>query len=273
MASYPVLENGMASPHHIHVDFNTTGFNQSGGLTVGQRGSLRDGRVYYWTRNGTTTSFVRAQMLIMALPTANHANQAVNAAADFTIGSNTVTFNPAGTAIALEEYVEGFAFVLDGTGEGFQYKIKTHAGNAGSTQSTATLYDEVVVSTAGGATVSLVRNPYSDPLISVTDGADVAVGVPNATIAAATTVASNTVTTEDPSFGWVQTWGLCSVLADTGTTSQARGASLRPGNTAGAVSALAAGQADGAAGITVVGVNYEAPDTGEHWPVDLRIKP
>ncbi len=273
MASYPVLENGMASPHHIHVDFNTTGFNQNGGLTVGQRGSLRDGRVYYWTRNGTTTSLVRAQMLIMAINTANHSNQAVNAAADFTIGSNTVTLNPAGTAIALEEYVEGFACVLDGTGEGFMYKIKAHAGNAGSTQSEATLYEEVVVSTAGGATVSLVRNPYSDPLISVTDGADIAVGVPNATIAAATTVASNTVTTEDPSFGWVQTWGLCSVLADISTTSQARGASLKQGDTAGSVSALASAEADGAAADHVIAVNYEAPDDNEHWPVDLRIKP
>ena len=82
MASYPVLENGMGTPYHIHADYNTTGFRQTSRLPIGQRGSLRDGRVFYWTKNGTTTALTRAELLAVADSTANHINQTVNAAAD-----------------------------------------------------------------------------------------------------------------------------------------------------------------------------------------------
>ena len=149
---YPVLSNGQGSNHNIHTAYNKPAHR------VGTRAALDDGRVFYYAYNETAAALTLGEIIVTATVTPNHHDQTVNAAADFSAGSPNVVFNPAATAIVLGEYEDGYAFISDGTGEGLTYKIRDHDGNAGSAQSNAVLYDNVVTGTAGASTMSLVRS-------------------------------------------------------------------------------------------------------------------
>jgi len=170
---------------------------------VGTRGWLEDGRVFYYVYNHTATALTVGELLVTATVTPNHHDQTVNAAADFTAGSADVVFNPGATAIVLGEYEDGYCFLSDGTGEGQCWRIKSHAGNAGSTQSAAVLYDPVDTGAAAATTMSLVRNLYMNPQQSNTTVSEIPIGVPLKTITAATTAATATARVVDPYYGWV----------------------------------------------------------------------
>jgi hypothetical protein len=96
----------------------------------------------------------------------------------------------------------------------------------------------------------LDKNPWSAAVISVTDQADMPVGIPNVTITAAY-------------YGWLQTKGVCSAFADESITA---GLSLTTGTgVAGALEAL------DAAGEPLVGVALVAGVDDEYRAVSLMI--
>ena len=260
----PILANGLGSPQSIY-DSSSTPTHK-----VGTRGALPDGRVFYYTHNETAAALTLGELIVTATVTPNHHDQTVNAAADFTQGSTSVTLNPGATAIALLEYEEGIVFISDGTAQGLAYKIRDHAGNAGSTQSTATLYDPVVTTTAAASTMSLVRNKWKNPQQSNTTVSEIPVGVPQVTLAAATTAATATALPVDATYGWLQTWGPCPVLCDEAVTAEGQAITIGTG-TAGAVE-----EDDTATTVSqefIVGYNLTPLVDTEYQLVDLRIQP
>ncbi len=260
----PILANGLAINQGIYD------ITSAPALAVGTRGALLDGRVFYYTYNHTTTALVKGELLVTATVTPNHHDQTVNAAADFTAGSTNVVFNPAGTAIVQEEYVNGYAFFSDGTGEGQCYRIKSHAVNAGSTQSVATLYDSVDTGAAGATTISLVRNQYMNPQQSNISVSEIPIGVPLKEITVATTAATGSARVVDPYYGWVQTWGACPVLCDELINAEGQAVTIGT-SVAGRIEAD-----DTATTVSqefIVGYNLTPLVDDEYQLVDLRIRP
>ncbi len=237
---------------------------------MGSRGVLGDGRVFYYARNATAGALTLGEVIVTATVTPDHHDQTVNAATDFRLGLLDVVLNPAATAIVLEEYDQGYVFISDSTGRGINYQIQTHAGNAGSAQSTAKLYHPVVVATGAGSTVSLVRNPYSQAQQSNTTVSEVPVGIPMATLAAAAGVATATAAADTPTFGWLQTWGPCPVLCGENIAAEGRAVAISSGT-------LGAGDEDDNVTTVsqefIVGYNLTPFVNGEQQMVDLRIRP
>jgi hypothetical protein len=237
---------------------------------VGTAAGLDDGRAFYYTYNETAAALTLGEIIVTATVTPNHHDQTVNDAADFTAGSTAVVFNPGATAIVLGEYVDGYVFISDGTGEGLTYKIRDHVGNAGSAQSAATIYDPVVTGTAAASTMSLVRNAYMNPQQANTTVSEIPVGVPQVTLSAATTAATATAAVVDGQYAWMQTWGQAAVLCDEPITDEGQAITIGTG-TAGR-----AEEDDTATTVSqefIIGYNLTPFVDNEYQAVDLRIRP
>jgi len=202
MSLYPILTNGMGSDHHIH-EIKTRPSH-----VVGTRAASGDGRVYYYAVNTGAAALARGQLMVAATPIANH----LDLATDETfagIGTKVLragAITPGATLISADQYGEGFLVVIDDTGEALNYKIRQNtAFTSGTADGVVTLYDELVVAWGAGTTVSFVGNVFRNPVISVTDQIDLLAGVPTFTIPAGDVT---------PQYGWLQTWGEASLLAD-----------------------------------------------------------
>lgn len=266
----PVLDNGESSPQSIHVVNTSASGNASAAHKAGTRGRLQNGRVFYYCHNETTSNLNRGRVIVTATVTPNHLDQSVNAASDFTIHSKNVVFNPGATAINLDEYIDGYAFISDSTGQGVTYQVENHAANAGSTQSSAILYEPVAIGAGAASTISLVRNQYKNPQQSNTTVSEVPIGIPQIDIPAATTASTTSAHVVDGRYGWVQTWGPSTILCDEDIA--AEGVSVTIGtHTAGA--AEACDTADGASQEFILGYTLTPFDDTQFQMVDLRIRP
>src|SRR3990172_10639668 len=127
----PIIHGGVGSPQSIY-ESSTTAYHR-----VGTRGFAQDGRVWYYAWNETAAALTKGELIVNAGITTNHHDQTVNAATNFTIGWTDVIFTVGATAILLQEYVDGYVFITDGTAEASYYKIDGHNGHAGSTTSRA----------------------------------------------------------------------------------------------------------------------------------------
>lgn len=214
---------------------------------VGVKGETIDGRVYRYALAGGTT-LAPGKLGVAATVDANVTN--VTAAAAAAIGATSVTLD-AGGAITADTYADGYLTVNDATGEGISYLVDSHTGTSGAAELTVELADPIKVALVlDTSEVSLTQNPWSGVVISVADQADMPVGVPNVSITNAY-------------YGWVQTRGVCSVLADEAITA---GLAVTTGSsTVGAVEAL------DAAGEPQVGVALVAGVDTEYREVYLTI--
>lgn len=102
--------------------------------------------------------------------------------------------------LAADLLAGGFLLVSEGTlGVGQVYKIKGNTA-ASSAVVTFTLEEAVRVATTGTAKVDVKVNPYMDVVVAPTTATSGPVGVAQYAI-------------PDNSFGWIQTHGVCGVLA------------------------------------------------------------
>ena len=191
---------------------------------LGSLGLMNDGRSYRYAQAATAAALAPGMICIAPAITTNHEDLAVNT---FAVGDRSITVTVGGTAIAAEEYQEGFVNVTDETGQGIMYKIKNIPTSAGSEDVTVDLEEPIRVAAHADATVTLYRNKYRDIVVSASSKAAVPVGVPNVTIAA-------------DYYGWVQVGGPCSVLNDETTTAVAGTPVTIGAVTVGAVEPLAA---------------------------------
>jgi hypothetical protein len=91
--------------------------------------------------------------------------------------------------------------INDAAGEGIAYAIKGHPAADSGASLTVELEDPIAVALTTSSEATLIANRFAGVVISAVDQADTPAGVPNVAIAAG-------------EYGWLQTGGLCSVLAD-----------------------------------------------------------
>jgi hypothetical protein len=166
---------------------------------VGARGMTKDGRVYRYGSAAAAGALAPGKLAVAATKVDNHENIAVQAAA--AIGAKSVSVTLGATAATANQYAGGYLVVNDATGEGIAYPINGHPAHAGSGTLTVSLDQPIQVALTTSSEVSLIANPWSNAVISVTDQLDMPVGIPNVNIPAS-------------NFGWLQTRGVCAALAD-----------------------------------------------------------
>lgn len=265
----PMLYDGQSSPFNIYTQYLGTDRPH----VVGTRGFLEDGRVFYWARNATTAAVNIGELACSPAVTALHQTQTVAAAGDFTQGAMDVKLNIGATALNLREYEEGYVGVVFGvTGMTQYYQIRRHNGGAASTVVVARLYTPVQSTNDATAKFSLVRNPYQAVRQSVAASSTVMLpaGVPQVTLAAATSAATATAEAVGTTYGWLQTWGPALVLSGATVATVGKAMTISP-NTNGAI------ELDNTATTVsqqfLVGYNME-PTTAASWNLyDLRIRP
>lgn len=199
-------------------------------------------KTYRYVKAGAANLAV-GKLAVNADADTNVVNKTV--ARTYAAGVTSVVVDAGGTIVA-EAYVDGEFTVSDATGEGFTCRVSGNTGVTGAGEITLTLAQPTPVAlTIDVSEYTLTKNLFDSIVISATDQADMAVGIPNVAITAAY-------------FGWVQTGGSCAAWADENVT---RGQALTTGTgSAGAVEALdAAGEPQiGIARDTLVDTEYTA---------------
>ncbi len=166
--------------------------------TLGSIAETADGRVYRYTLAGGT-ALACGKLDVAATLDTNATNKTV--ARTVAAGQYSVVFDAAGTIVE-DAYQDGFLTINDATGEGITYAVAGNTGVTGAGEITVTLKEPLVVGlTIDVSEATLTQNPWDSVVISVADQLDMPVGVAN-----------NAVTASY--YGWVQTRGVASVLAD-----------------------------------------------------------
>jgi hypothetical protein len=186
-------------------------------MPIGTYGETKDGRGYRYALAGGST-LDPGKLGVAATVNADATNKTV--ARTVAAGATEVIID-AGGAIAANVYNDGYLTINDATGEGISYLVAGHSVLGSSGELTVKLQEPLKVGlTIDVSEATLTQNPWSGVVISVADQADMPVGVPNVSITNAY-------------YGWVQTKGVCAVLAD--ETIGAGKAVVTGGSTVGAV--------------------------------------
>jgi hypothetical protein len=189
---------------------------------LGQRAVSDDGRVFRYVKAGAA-DLVAGNVLQSPAIVANHLANTPPAVA---IGATSFTYTPGATAGAANLYADGFLQVDTTPGNGYTYGVEKHAAIASATAFTLYLKDPIQVALTTSSRVGLIANPYNGVIqLPVTTATGTLVGIATYIISAG-------------QYGWIQTWGICSVLT-TGTP--ALGAMVMgPGTAAGAAQVVVA---------------------------------
>lgn len=168
---------------------------------AGTKMILPDGREFRFGQAGGSTLGV-GKLDVAPAVGANFDNLVIPAAV--AAGATDVTITNGATTIAAGDFADGYLNIEDDTGEGYLYKIKSHTVEAaGSAAVTVTLANasglQVALTTA--STVGLMPNHYRNLIVHPSPNVSIPVGVDMAVL---TTLR----------WGWFQTRGVASVLAD-----------------------------------------------------------
>lgn len=220
---------------------------------LGDRIETDDGRVFRYALAGAV-DLVAGNVLQGPAIVPNHLANTPPAVA---IGATSFTYTPGASTGTANQYAGGWMQVDTTPGNGYTYEVSGHAAIASSTAFTLYLKDAIQVALTTSSRVGLIANPYRGVIqMPVTTATGTIAGIATYIITAA-------------QYGWIQTWGICSVLI-AGTP--ALGASvMAPGAVAGAAEVIvAAGTlivAQWVGNMAQVGVNTK------NNAVDLRIRP
>ncbi len=155
---------------------------ERGGMQLGTLVQTPDGRKFRYARAGAS-NLAAGKLVVAATQVADHTDLSVAAAA---IGDTQVTVTLGSTGVTADQYANGFLIVNDGTAEGTIYTIASHPAADASATVVVNLSQPLAAALAASGTsqVSLVKNTYADVVISATDQADLAVGVPPVAVTA-----------------------------------------------------------------------------------------
>lgn len=204
-----------------------------------------DGRSFRYAKAGAS-ALVQGKLQQSSAETTAHQNLTAVATA---VGATTTTTSAITTTA--DQYLDGYMVVTVTPGEGYAYHI---IGNTVGTSAACTLTfsDPIQVALTTSSRYDLVTNPYSAVIVNPTTLTSSPIGVAVYPIAAS-------------EFGWLQTRGVASVLAD---GANAVGSNLVASNgVAGAVEDAAAPGAQPYVGTAVTG----AADT-EYGAVLLNLQ-
>ena len=189
---------------------------------IGTRAVSDDGRVFRYVKAGAS-NLVAGNVLQSPAIVANHL---ANTAPAVAVGAKSFSYTPGATAGAANLYADGFLQVDTTPGNGYTYSVEKHAAISSSTAFTLYLKDPIQVALTTDSRIGLIANPYNGVIqLPVTTATGTIVGIATYIIAAS-------------EYGWIQTWGVASVLT-TGTP--ALGAMVMgPGTAAGAAQVVVA---------------------------------
>lgn len=162
---------------------------------LGTLGETGDGRRFRYAQAGASDT-VAGSLYQGAAPLANHLANTPPAVA---VGATSFSYTPGATAGAANLYAEGFLQVDTTPGNGYTYQVAGHAAISSATAFTLYLKDPIQVALTTSSRVGLIPNAYKNIIVAPTTLTAKAVGV-------APTVITATY------YGWVQTYGPCSVL-------------------------------------------------------------
>lgn len=170
------------------------------GETLGARGATRDGRQFVYVLSDSSAGLAVGKLGVRAAVTANHVNRSLDSTSLVAAGSLQIVVSVGATAVTQDQYADGYVVVRDGTGKGQTLQIagNTAVSSAGGAV-TVLLQDAVITALSLADTKVDLISPWSGVVASTTLAQ--AVGVPLVTLAAG-------------EYGWVQTKGPASVLAD-----------------------------------------------------------
>jgi len=214
---------------------------------LGELVHSNDGRAFRYCKAGGTALVAGNLQQSSAQDTGDHdlaiAAASAGAKAIVTTGTVTVTAN---------QYAGGFVTTADDAGEGYTYRISSHAAATGAVV-TLNLDDEIEVALTTATTIDIIKNPYDAVIINPTTTSSSPAGVAVKAITAAY-------------YGWLQLSGPCAVLSD-----DTIGVGLDVVASAtvnGAVEVVA----DGAAELlSLVGTAMIAGTSAEYTTVNLRL--
>lgn len=208
-----------------------------------------DGRGFRYMKVGAVATVPGKVYQSAALDATNQTVSGGFAVAAAAVGDTTVT-TTATTTLAADLVAEGFLSVDVTPGAGQLYQIKTHLAAAAAVVSFQ-LYDPIRVALTTSSRVIVTKHPY--------DAIVVEPGTPTGVI---TGVASHVVTAAQ--YGWIQTFGVASVLfTGTGVAGKAVG-SLSGGTSGSSAPCIAA--------TNILGYNIATTITGEYGFIFLTIK-
>lgn len=183
----------LINPQDLY-DLSTTSASLSSGASLGGLATTGDGRYFRYSQAGTVALIPGT--LLQALPevTANE-NLAVTATA---IGATSITTTTTVTVTA-NQYAGGWAVITVTPGQGYMYQIGSHAA-ATAAAVTLNLVDPITIALTTASRIDLVANPFMGVVI-------------NPTTATANIVGAAISALPIGAFGWVQTKGVATVLA------------------------------------------------------------
>lgn len=164
-------------------------------LPLGTQGITKDGRKYRYCQVGAS-NLVAGNLIQGAAPLANHLANTPPAVA---IGATSFSYTPGATAGAANLYAEGYLQVDTTPGNGYTYQVSGHAAISASTAFTLYLKDPIQVALTTSSRVGLIPNAWKNVVQTPTTITAKVVGVAPAAHTAAY-------------YGWLQTYGPCSVL-------------------------------------------------------------
>lgn len=173
-----------------------------GGETLGQAAVTPDGRsfIYGFNNTGSGTALSPGLLNSGAVTVTNHTNRT---GAVYAAGTQTVTFAVGATLVSSNQYAGGYLVVNAGTGAGQALLISGNTSAVSSGSPTVNLQDAIITATDATSKFTLIPNLYSACLLFASGSSTVLVsaGVAN-------------VSVPDQAYGWFQTGGTCSVLAN-----------------------------------------------------------
>jgi hypothetical protein len=157
---------------------------------------LEDGRVFYYCETGGALTV--GKVALSVLPTTDFDISAVSTGA---ANAKSLTITPAASpSVGANDFAEGYLVIQTGTtGAGQIAKIKSHNASTSNAVIVLELYDPLVLVVNADSTAEITRNPFRD-VTHLANNTGTPVGVPLVAIGSG-------------EFGWLQTWGTCSVLA------------------------------------------------------------
>ena len=177
-----------------------------------------DGSLYRYVKAGAV-ALVPGNSIQSPAIVVNHLALTPSAAA---IGATTVVATLGATAAAANLYAEGWVQVDTTPGNGFRYRVASHAAVLSAGVITATLYpdDPITVALTSSSRVGFIQNPFNGVIQTpITTATGTVVGVACSALAIA-------------NFGWVQTHGMAAALIN--GTPALGGLVISPGGAAGA---------------------------------------
>lgn len=167
--------------------------------TLGAVGATADGRMFRYVKADASGGLAAGKLGVAPAIVANHVNRSLGSSSNTAVGSTVVTVAVGATAVTTDQYAGGYLVVRDGAGAGQCLRVNGNTSSAGSTDITVSLVDPVATALSTSTSKVDLINPFNGVVASTT--LSQAVGVAPVTLAAGY-------------YGWVQTKGVASALAD-----------------------------------------------------------